>query len=131
MLTLEQYKLFTGQSVLYDDADWEVIVKVASKRLASFLCLEEFPELTDDNLDLAMLLANFIAAVIKFEGDGDQIQSKQVRNFTISFKSSSAANAFAQIASQYSDIIDDYSDCGSGIVVERQRRCCDSFYHSF
>ena len=126
MLTLEQYTLFTGITTSFDDEQWESIETVAEMRLASFLCLEELPD-TDEHQDLAMLLANFIAAVLKFQGDGDAIESKSVRNFTINFKTSSASNAFAQIASQYEDIIDKYSDCDLGVVVERSRRhCCSS-----
>lgn len=124
MLTLEQYTLFTGITTTLDDEMWESIVTVAEMRLASFLCLEALPELDDENQDLAMLLANFIAAVMKFQGDGDAIESKSVRNFTIKFKTSSAANAFSQIATQYSDIIDKYSACDLGVVVERSRRDC-------
>lgn len=128
MLTQAQYKLFTGLTVTFAEEDWQTLVTVASKRLASFLCLETFPELTDDNADLAMLLANFIAAVLKFQGNGDTVESKRVRNFTINFKTSSASNAFSQIASQYSDIIEEYSQCDSGVIVERSRGChCGCF----
>ena len=129
MLTLEQYTLYTGMTAPYEDEDWETIVSVAEMRLASFLCLEEFPELTDGNADLAMLLANFIASVIKFQGDGDTVESKSVRNFTINFKSSSAADAFSQIANQYADIIDKYSQCGMGVKVERTRSHCCGWYN--
>lgn len=124
MLTLEQYTLYTGLTAPYDDEDWEAIVAVAEMRLASFLCLDDFPELTDKNTDLAMLLANFIAAVLKFQGDGDAVESKHVRNFTINFKSSSAADAFSQIGSQYGDIIARYSECDIGVKVEKSRRYC-------
>lgn len=129
MFTQEQYTLYTGQASSYDDEDWEVLVSVAEMRLASFLCLESFPELTDDNVDLGLLLANFIAAVLKFQGDGDAVESKSVRNFTINFKTSSAANAFSQIASQYSDIIDKYSECDLGVKVERSKRCCCGYFY--
>lgn len=129
MLTLEQYTLYTGMTAPYEDEDWETIVSVAEMRLASFLCLEEFPELTDGNADLAMLLANFIASVIKFQGDGDTVESKSVRNFTINFKSSSAADAFSQIANQYADIIDKYSQCGMGVKVERTKGFCCGWYN--
>lgn len=128
MLTQAQYKLFTGLTVTFTEEDWQTLVTVASKRLASFLCLGTFPDLTDDNADLAMLLANFIAAVLKFQGNGDTVESKRVRNFTINFKTSSASNAFSQIASQYSDIIEEYSQCDSGVIVERSRGChCGCF----
>lgn len=130
MLTLEQYTLYTGITPSYDDEDWESIVLVAEMRLASFLCLDELPELDETNQDLAMLLANFIAAVLKFQGDGNMVESKHVRNFTINFKTSSASNAFAQIASQYDDIIGKYSQCDLGIRVERSRRhCCGGRYN--
>lgn len=129
MLTLEQYTLYTGLTESFLQSDWEALVSIAEMRLASFLCLEEFPELDETNEDLAMLLANFIAAVIKFQGDGDAIQSKSVRNFTINFKTSSAADAFSQIASQYSDIIDKYSQCDSSVKVERSRRWCCGYYN--
>lgn len=124
MLTQEQYTLYTGLKTNYESSDWTAIVKVAEMRLASFLCLDEFPGLTDSNTDLAMLLANFIAAVLKFRGDGDTVTSKRVRNFTINFNSSSAADAFSRIATQYSDIIEKYGECDMGVVVERQRPCC-------
>lgn len=130
MLTQEQYTLYTGLTVNYNEADWLAIVSIAEVRLASFLCLEELPTSDESGVpvlptDLAMLLANFIAAVIRFQGNGDTIESKSVRNFTINFKTSSAADAFSQIATQYSDIIDKYSQCDIGVRVERSAlRCC-------
>lgn len=130
MLTQEQYKLFTGQTVNYSSADWEALVSVAEIRLASFLCLEKLPSTEEGGeevlpADLALLLANFIAAVLRFRGNGDTVESKRVRNFTINFKTSSATDAFSQIASQYSDIIEKYSECGLGVRVERSscHRC--------
>lgn len=129
--TTADYNLFTGQCVDYDDTQWATIVSIAKKRLASFLCLPEFPALDGDNKDLAMLLANFIAAVFKFSGDSDTIASKSVRNFTINFKSS-ATNAFSQIYSQYEDIIEMYSKCGTGLKVERSAcGCCHRGYLNF
>jgi len=129
MLTQEQYNLFTGQYVSYSETDWTAIVSVANIRLASFLCLDEFPELTDDNLDLAELLANFIAGVLKYQGGADVLESKSVRNFTIRFKTSSAANAFSLIARNYADTIERYSECGLGFSVEKQKGCgCDKYF---
>ena len=122
-LTQDEYKLFTGQTVNYDDTNWGIIVGVAENRLASYLCLDEFPELDETNQDLAMLLANFIAAVFKFQGDSGTIESKRVRNFTINFRSS-ATNAFEQIYKQYEDIIEKYSECELGVNVEKSHRCC-------
>lgn len=127
-LTQSEYKLLTGQSVDFKPADWLMIENIAEIRLASFLCLDEFPELTSDNEDLAMLLANFICATLKFMGNSDEISSKSVRNFTISFKSS-AANAFQQIFSQYEDIIEKYSQCDLGIKVESSKRYCCGYYN--
>ena len=43
-MTQDDYKLFTGQTVNYDDTDWGIIVDVAESRLASYLCLEECPQ---------------------------------------------------------------------------------------
>lgn len=128
MLTQEQYTLYTGLTVNYSDNDWQAIVSVAEMRLASFLCLEELPSEEEEGepvlpADLALLLANFIAAVLHFQGNGDSVSSKRVRNFTINFKTSSAANAFSQIAEQYSDIIGEYSQCGLEVKVEQSRRC--------
>lgn len=128
ILSKSDYKLYTGQTVSYSDSDWEKIVTIASERLASFLCLVEFPELTEDNLDLAELLANFVCASIKFAGNSDTISQKSVRNFTISFKSN-AANAFQQIYSQYEDIIEKYSQCELGIKVESSKRYCCGYYN--
>lgn len=125
-LTKAEYATLTGQIVSYSDADWALIEGIAEIRLASFLCLDEFPELTEDNEDLAMLLANFICASLKFAGNSDEISSKSVRNFTISFKSS-ATNAFEQIYSQYEDIIEKYTQCDLGIKVERSQRYCCGF----
>jgi hypothetical protein len=123
MLTQEQYTLYTGLTVNYSEEDWRSIVSVAEVRLASFLCLEELPGTEEDGElilpdDFALLLANFIAGVLKFRGDGGSVSSKRVRNFTINFKTSSATDAFSQIATQYGDIIDKYSQCGIGVKVE-------------
>lgn len=129
MLTQEQYCLYTGQSVSYSDTDWTALVNIASGRLASLLCLEELPELGEETEDLAMVLSNFLCTTLKFQGAPDKIESKQVRNFTINFKSS-AANAFEQIYNQYEDIIEKYSNCGTGIKVERNFRCCCGYYNN-
>lgn len=131
MLTQDEYSLFTGQCANYSDTDWGVMVDVAKARLASLLCLEQFPELTESNKDLAMLLANFLCAAIKFQGSPDNVESKSVRNFTINFKVS-ATNAFEQIYSQYRDVIDKYSHCGSEIKVERSSwSCCGRYNNGF
>lgn len=130
MLTQEQYTLYTGLKTNYSESDWDAIVSVAEVRLASFLCLEALPSSDESGVivlpaDFALLLANFIAAVLRFQGNGDTVESKSVRNFTINFKTSSAADAFSQIAAQYSDIIDKYSQCEIGVRVERSvHRCC-------
>lgn len=114
------YNLYTGQNVCYSDEQWTTITNIAETRLASLLCLETFPELTQDNEDLALLLANFICATLKFQGAPDIINSKSVRNFTINFNNS-ATNAFEQIYHQYRDIIEKYNNCGNktGIKVEK------------
>ena len=129
MLTQENYCLFTGQSVSYSDTEWSAIVGVASSRLASLLCLEELPEITDETQDLALLLSNFICTVLKFQGASDEVESKSVRNFTINFKSS-ATNAFEQIYGHYKDIIDKYSNCGLELKVERNARHCCGYYNN-
>lgn len=120
-LTQAEYTLWTGETVSYSDADWLRIVNVAKTRLAAFLCLPEWPtEIVAD--DLKMLLANFICAVLRWQGTPEAgISSKSVRNFTISFNSDSAVNAFTQLARNYADIIDRYSLCDSGMTVERSK----------
>lgn len=130
MLTQEQYTLYTGLASNYSDDNWTAIVTVAEMRLASFLCLDKLPGADESGEvalpdDLALLLANFIAGVLRFRGNGDAVESKRVRNFTINFKTSSATDAFSQIATQYGDIIDKYSMCNIGVKVERSscQRC--------
>lgn len=131
MLTQEEYKLLTGQTVCFPDEEWDFLVDIAKSRLASLLCLEEFPEFDGTNQDLALLLANFLCATLKFQGAPDTIQSKSVRNFTINFKSS-ATNAFEQIYSQYRDIIEKYDKCHIGVTVERNAwHCCGNYNNGF
>ena len=122
-MTQEDYKLWTGETVSYSEADWTRIVNVAKIRLAAFLCLDKWPEQIAD--DLQMLLANFICAVLRWQGTPEAgISSKSVRNFTISFSSDSAVNAFAQVAKNYSDIVEKYSLCDSGLTVEKSKEYC-------
>ena len=124
MIEQDDYKLYTGLTVNFDDADWERMVAIASGRLASFLCLDELPDPLPD--DLASLLANFMAVVMAHQGADTQIEEKRIRNFTIRFTNNSAANAFAKIGETYGDIIDKYSNCTSSLHVERdERNCCD------
>ena len=119
-MTQDEYQLFTGSQVSYSEEDWATLVSVASSRLASFLCLSDgLPaELADD---LKMLLANFLAGMLKHQGGAEAIESKHVRNFTINFKTTASANAFAEIAEQYGDIIEQYSNCENAFVVERTK----------
>lgn len=130
-MTQDDYKLFTGQDNNLAQEDWDTIVEVAEARLESFLCLTALPTDEDGNLpaDFKLLLANFICATFTYQGTGaEKVASKSVRNFTISFTNDTAANAFAQVANQYGDIIDRYSGCGSTISVEKNARyCCDRF----
>lgn len=74
--------------------------------------------------DLEMLLANFICIMLGNLGDKAPIQSKHVRNFTITY-ANSATTAFGKLRQLYGDIIEKYSNCNGGVCVERSaRRCC-------
>lgn len=124
-MTQEDYKLWTGEDAsTYTTEQWKRIVANASTRLASFLCLETLPTNDQGQIedDLQELLANFIAAVLEHQGTTGAVASKHVRNFTISFSKTTAANAFAQIAAQYGDLIEKYSQCDLGIDVEKTSR---------
>lgn len=126
-MTQDEFQALTGEKQCFDNEAWLQILDIAELRLASFLCLEKFPELTDENKDLALLLAEFIAASLNFRGETGVVSSKHIRNFTINFKSN-AVNAFEQISTLYGDIIGRYSKCGLGIRVERSaRKCCGCF----
>lgn len=128
-MTQDEYTLLTGQTVNFSDEDWQFLVDIAEARLASLLCLGEFPELDETNKDLVLLLANFLCATLKFQGAPDTIQSKSVRNFTINFKNS-ATNAFEQIYSQYRDIIEKYDKCDLGLKVECSDWHCCGYYNN-
>lgn len=121
-MTQDDYKLWTGEDASsYTTQQWTKLVTVASNRLASFLCLPDgLPTDQQGKLpaDLEQLLANFIAQVIARQGSTGAVESKHVRNFTINFRESTAANAFASIADQYGDIIEQYSNCKLGFAVE-------------
>lgn len=132
-MTQDDYKLWTGEDASsYTQEEWTKLVTVAKLRLASFLCLETLPTDDQGNLyaDLEELLANFISGILAHSGSSGAVESKHVRNFTINFKDSAAANAFAQIAGQFGDIIEFYSNCGTGIKVESKAHyhCHDGFY---
>ena len=126
-MTQDEYKLWTGEDASrYTDEQWAKILTVAKLRLASFLCLKELPTNEDGNLpaDIEQLLANFIAEVIVHQGTTGEVESKHVRNFTIEFASTTAANALAKISQQYGDIIERYSNCNLGFAVEGSARYC-------
>lgn len=126
-MTQDDYKLWTGEDASrYTDEQWTKILTVAKLRLASFLCLSELPTDDDGNLpaDIEQLLANFIAEVIVHQGTTGEVESKHVRNFTIEFASTTAANAFAKISQQYGDIIERCSNCNLGFAVEGSARYC-------
>ncbi|MCM1218188.1 MAG: hypothetical protein NC548_27195 [Lachnospiraceae bacterium] len=71
--------------------------------------------------DLAMLLANFIAIMIKIRGDKAQIETKKVRNFSISY-AQNAGKAYAKLRQNYGDVIEKYSACCCGVYVSSTRR---------
>lgn len=116
-MTQDDFKLYTGADASdYSAADWKKLVGIASARLASFLCLPNGLPNPLPN-DLTMLLANFLEGMLKYQSGNEIVESKHVRNFTINFKTATA-NAFSDIAGQYSDIIEAYSNCGTGFKVE-------------
>lgn len=122
-MTQDDFKFLTGMTTNYTATQWATIVAAAATRLASFLCLDALPETMPADLEEAF--ANFIAAVITNHGANGEVESKHVRNFTVNFRASTAANAFARIAQQYGDVIERYSDCSLGVdVCERAPRCC-------
>lgn len=126
-MTQDEYKLWTGEATTLSNEDWARLVQVASCRLASFLCLDGGLPVTGEGKlpdNLQMLLANFICGVVNHQGNDTQVEEKRVRNFTIRFSSNSAANAFANLAKNYGDIIDSYSECGSAVGVEGNFRSC-------
>lgn len=123
MLTQDEYKLYTGEISNLSDEDWSKIVSLSAVRLAGLLCLEELPTNADGDLpsDLAMLLANFICIMLAHRGRDEAVSSKRVRNFTINY-GNNATNAFAKLQENYMDIIEKYSNCGTGVYVERNAR---------
>lgn len=122
-MTQDDFKFLTGMTTSYTAEQWAKILQSASIRLASFLCLDELP--TPLPSDLEELLANFIAGVITHQGGGAEIESKHVRNFTVNFRRSTAANALAQIAQQYGDTIERWTECDLGVnVSDKPWRCC-------
>ncbi len=123
-MTQDDYKLWTGSTASYTNEEWQKIQSAATTRLARFLCLDNFPETLPD--DLAEMLAFFISAVINRRTDSGSVERKTVRNFSVEFRESTAADAFAAIYQQFEDVIEAYSQCGPTITVEGTRRhCCN------
>lgn len=123
-MTQDDYKLWTGSTASYTEAEWQKIQTAAMKRLARFLCLETLPDPLPE--DLAEMAAYFISAVLGNRQASGEVQRKSVRNFTVEFSKPTAADAFAAIYQQFADVIETYGDCGDAIHVERTvRRCCD------
>ena len=123
MLTQADYRLWTGCESELDGQDWERVAALAAARLAGFLCLEALPEPLPD--DLGMVLANFIAVAMSQDGEGSQVMSKKVRNFSINF-STATRNAWTTMQERYGDILDKYSQCGTGVNVETSAAFCMS-----
>lgn len=130
MLTKDDYKLYTNETVTLSDEDWQKIVDMSADRLAGFLCLEELPTDVDGNLpeELKLVLANFICLMLAGRGRNLQVASKKVRNFTINYNKSSATNAFTKLEDSYGDIIAKYSNCNHGFRCERNTRCEDGCF---
>lgn len=123
-MTQDDYKLWTGSAVSFTEEDWQRLVSVASSRLASLLCLEVLPAPLPD--DLGFLLANFINGVLRYRGTPESsVQSKQVRNFSITFSTSTITDVFNNIMKNYADIVDKYSRCGCSLKVEKSAPDCD------
>lgn len=123
-MTQDDYKLWTGSTASYTTAEWQKIQSAATARLARFLCLDSLPETLPD--DLAEMTAYFISAVLNRRTDSGEVERKSVRNFTVEFRQSTAADAFAAIYTQFEDVIEAYSQCGPHITVEHTKRhCCN------
>lgn len=130
MLTQDDYKFYTGETISFSDEDWTKLVSMSAVRLAGLLCLEELPTNSEGALpaDLSMVLANFIYLVLSHRGADSRVTTKRVRNFSISYGDSNVSSAFAKLRDNYGDILDKYSNCGSGLGIEHNTRtCCGRF----
>lgn len=77
---------------------------------------------------LELLLANFLCIMLGHLGDKSPVQSKHVRNFTVTF-AVDADTAFGKLKRLYGDIIEEYSQCNGGVCVERSAaRCCYGYF---
>lgn len=122
-ISIANYMLWTGDAApQVTDAQWAKITNAAAARLLSFLCMNELPDPMPD--DFEELLANFISAVRIRSGSKGEVETKIVRSFHITFRAKSAANAFAEIYTQFGDVIAKYSLCGSTLNVERNEGYC-------
>lgn len=119
-MTQDDYKLWTGQSAAqYTQDQWTKLVDNASRRLASFLCLDALPTIDGAiPADLQEVLANFLNAIIAGQGRNAEVESKSVRNFTIKYTTTATADAFANIYDRFADVIEWYSNCDGQIKVE-------------
>lgn len=126
MLSQDDYKFYTGETSTFNAEDWSKMASLSAVRLAGLLCLEELPTDKDGNLpaDLSLVLANFVYLVLSHRGTDSRITSKSVRNFSISYGNSSVSGAFARLRENYGDILDKYSNCGSGLGIEHNTRTC-------
>lgn len=131
LLTQDEYQLWTGQSASqYSTTQWDKIVTNASRRLASFLCLDTLPTDEQGHLpeDLEEVLANLINAILALRGRNGDVESKSVRNFTIKYTTTATADAFASIYARFADVISWYSNCTDGLDIERPAfYCCGDF----
>lgn len=130
MLTQDDYRLYTGETISFSDEDWTKLVSMSAVRLAGLLCLEELPTDSEDALpsDLGMVLANFIYLVLSHRGADSRVTTKRVRNFSISYGDSNVSSAFAKLEDNYGDILEKYSNCGLGLDIEHSTRtCCGRF----
>lgn len=124
MLTQDEYSLYTGEPVSgkYSDEYWKKLVNIALSRLESLLCLPELPWAEKDTPDkFKMLLAEFMSGTFAHSGNQEKVQSKTIRNFSVTFRSNKAANAFQSLYEKYPDIIEEYSGCGDGFIIEKGR----------
>lgn len=126
MLTQDDYKLYTGETTNFSNEDWLKLTSLSSQRLLSLLCLEELPKDSKGNTpdDFQLVWANFIYLMLAHRGQDSRVTHKSVRNFSISYGSSSVSGAFAKLTDNYGDILEQYSNCKSSFSIEHNTRIC-------
>lgn len=119
IISKEQMAKLLGRSLTtVEDTNYDLYLELATTRLKDLLCLTDLPDPLE--IDLQLLIARcFAVLVVEQNGSLENIESKKVEDFSITYDASSKETPMSKFINTNLATIAKYSQCQGKVLHGR------------